>query len=114
RPVRRPVPAARPALMPLLPPELRGTPITVDPYIPHGTVRVEYELTLDGLISEVRMRIGSRATAADIAMHVPTVRAMQRYRGFSGRVRILLGQIKTYFPGAPPPPVGSGGGAVQG
>jgi hypothetical protein len=49
-----------------------------------ATVRVYYDN------GKVRIHHGSEATARDIELHMPTVRALRRYEGLSGSIRLLL------------------------
>ena len=51
-----------------------------------ATVRVYYDN------GKVRIHHGSEATARDIGLHMPTVRTLRKYEGFSGSIRILLGR----------------------
>ncbi|MEW5868193.1 MAG: hypothetical protein AB1894_02885 [Chloroflexota bacterium] len=71
-----------------LPERLRSeVPVKVDPDIPGDSVLVHYDIDpKTGLVTNIRMRIGPATTAEMISAHVRTVRMMQRYAGFSGRV----------------------------
>jgi hypothetical protein len=81
--------------------------VTVDPHLPGRTVRVHYNLTPDGLITNVRMRAGPSATPRDIELHLPTARTMLRYSGLAGRVQQLLHQLQRWIGIRGPPPVGT-------
>jgi hypothetical protein len=72
-----------------------------------NAIHVEYDPDFRGGISEVRVWVGPGARPADVAMHVPTIRAMLRYRGFAGQVRTLLRQLAGWLVDRPAPPVGS-------
>jgi hypothetical protein len=100
---------APPELVSALPVELQGkVSVVVDSNLQPGTVRVHYELDANGLVREVSMRVGKEGVKArDIELHVPTARMMNRYRGFSGRVRRLLDQITNWLRLHPNPPIGS-------
>jgi hypothetical protein len=83
-----------------LPSDLAGSlPIVRDTSTDFGatTVRVEYSTDAHGVITDLQLRVGRRATARHIAEHVRTVRTMQRYQGLSGRVRILVERIGAWL-----------------
>jgi len=82
-------------------------PINVDPDLPSNTVRVHYEVDANGLVTDVHMRVGPNASAVDIQLHAQTVRLMQNYSGFSGRIRILKERIGNWISKNGTPPVGS-------
>jgi hypothetical protein len=91
-----------------LPRDLQGkVPINVDPDLPSNTVRVHYEVDANGLVTNVHMRVGPNASAVDIQLHAQTVRLMQNYSGFSGRIRILKERIQNWISKNGEPPVGS-------
>ena len=90
-----------------LPADLAGAlRITVDPSLPEHSVRVEYVVE-NGLVTDISLRVGERATWRNVAEHVGTVRGMQRYQGFSGRVRTWLDRVHGWFTLNPTAPVGS-------
>src|SRR5690606_11401869 len=78
--------------------DLQGRiPVSVDPTLAADTVRVLYDVDpKTGLVSGIRIAAGPRATAADIALHAPTVRLMERYAGFLGRVLLLLERFQAW------------------
>ena len=86
-----PAPDPRAAALALaLPAGLReGSFVTPDPDLPGRTVRVE-PLRIGNQIVGVDIRVGPGATPLDIALHAPTVHAMQKYRGVLGDVRRVL------------------------
>ncbi|MEQ8999927.1 MAG: hypothetical protein RID53_25865 [Coleofasciculus sp. B1-GNL1-01] len=91
-----------------LPNDLQGkVAINVDPDLPSHTVRVHYDVDANGLVTNVHMRVGSDASAVDIQLHTQTVRLMQRYSGFSGRIRLLKERIQNWISKNGTPPVGS-------
>lgn len=70
------------------------------------TVRVEYTFR-NGVITDIQLRVGRNANFRHIAEHVRTVRAMQRYQGISGRVRLLREKVLAWFRLHPDVPPGS-------
>jgi hypothetical protein len=70
------------------------------------TVRVEYTVER-GVITDIRLRVGPDVNFLHIAEHVRTVRIMQRYQGFSGRVRVLLERVGAWLKLHPDAPLGS-------
>jgi hypothetical protein len=86
-----PAPDPRAAALALaLPAGLReGSFVTPDPDLPGRTVRVEPR-RIGNRIVGVDIRVGPGATPLDIALHAPTVHAMQKYRGVLGDVRRVL------------------------
>jgi hypothetical protein len=91
-----------------LPSDLQGRiPVEVDPNLNGNTVRVHYDVDADGLITNIHIRAGLAATPLDIQLHVGTIRTMQRYMGFGGRVRNLLNRIRGWITKNGDPPVGS-------
>ncbi|MGF1486084.1 MAG: hypothetical protein ACFBSE_03110, partial [Prochloraceae cyanobacterium] len=80
-----------------LPPNLRGdVPISVDSSLDDNTVRVYYRAK-NGLIGDIEIVAGSRASAVEIKLHVTTVRLMRTYSGLLGRIRRLSRQILAWF-----------------
>lgn len=95
--VRAPTDAALAAELPL---DLRGRlPVHRGPPPDGNEVRVHYVRDRLGLISEVFVRAGPAATARDVALHADTVRLMERYRGFSGAVRVFFERLSAYLGG---------------
>ena len=87
-----------------LPADLAGIDLQVDtsPDFGSRTVRVEYTVE-GGVITDIRLRVGRRAGAREVAEHVRTIRSMQRYQGVGGRVRVLLERVTRWIglhPGA--------------
>jgi hypothetical protein len=76
-----------------LPADLQNT-LVVD-YSLHGdTIKAEYKLDpATGLISEIRLRCSPDARPASVALHTETIRTMQKYQGFSGRVRQAISWV---------------------
>ncbi|NJO78628.1 MAG: hypothetical protein HC827_08900 [Cyanobacteria bacterium RM1_2_2] len=100
-------PTQDPRLLDGLPPDLRDQiPIHVDPTLTGNTVRVHYTRE-NGVITNIHMRVGPNATQRDIELHVQTARMMQRYSGFSGRIRMLKERIQNWVSRNGEPPVGS-------
>lgn len=69
--------------------------------------RVVYKTSADGLITDVQIQIGERASAADVNTHVAIAKIMLRYSGVGGRVRRLAARFAALFTGVNPPQVGS-------
>ncbi|MDX1908575.1 MAG: hypothetical protein SF053_16175 [Bacteroidia bacterium] len=68
--------------------------LVIDDKLQGDTAKAEY--TLDpatGLISEITLRCSPDARPATVALHTETVRTMQKYQGFSGRVRQAISWI---------------------
>jgi hypothetical protein len=96
-----------PRLLDGLPPDLRDQiPIHVDPTLTGNTVRVHYTRE-NGVVTSIHMRVGPNATQRDIELHVQTARMMQRYSGFTGRIRMLKERIQNWISRNGEPPVGS-------
>jgi hypothetical protein len=87
-------------------PKSLGVDVHIDPKLKGtATVRVEYEQNpLTREITEVRMVCGDHASPADIRAHVATARAMLRYKGLSGKVRLLLHDLGKLVGSKAPPP----------
>jgi uncharacterized protein (DUF2267 family) len=70
-----------------LPPDLQKI-FVVDPTLQGDHVEVRYEIDpATGLIGEITVHSSPDARPATVALHAETVRTMQRYQGFEGRVR---------------------------
>ena len=101
-------PDAEQTLTAALPRDLQDrVPVNVDPDLPGNTVRVHYEVDSNGLVTNIHMRVGPDASTVDVQLHAQTVRLMQRYSGFSGRIRILKDRIQNWISKNGVPPVGS-------
>ena len=87
------------ALAETLPQHMReGTFVTADPDLPGRSVEVQ-PLRIGDQIVGVEMRVGPDATPLDIALHLPTVRTMRRYRGLLGEVRAALDTLAVTLTG---------------
>lgn len=89
-----------PALRRGLPTDLAGSlPIVRDTSPDFGTttVRVEYTVDTRGVITDIQLRVGRDVSFRHIAEHVRTIRSMQRYQGFSGRVRVLIDRVVAWL-----------------
>jgi len=76
-----------------LPPEMRNL-ARIDKTLEGNDVRVDYQIDeKTGLISDIRIRCSADARPETVGMHADTVRAMQKYQGFSGRVRLAIADI---------------------
>jgi hypothetical protein len=70
-----------------LPPDLQKI-FSVDPTLEGDHVEVRYEIdTATGLIGDITVHSSPDARPATVALHAETVRTMQKYQGFEGRVR---------------------------
>ena len=88
-------------LMRALPNDLQGkVRIVVDESLNDGTVRAYYK-------PDVYIKVGKNATAADLELHIPTVRTLQRYAGLTGKIRALIERITNWIKRNGEPPVGS-------
>ena len=77
------------SLVDALPSDLRGAVnITFDESLSGSTVRVYYQ--------PIEIRVGN-ATAADIELHVPTIKTLQRYSGLTDKVRALIERITNWI-----------------
>lgn len=91
----------------VLPEELRNRiPVVLDSNLTGRTVRVEYTRSLGGL-ADIRILAGPDAQAIDIILHTPTVQAMHRYTGLSGRAVVLIERLQFWINKRGKPPVGS-------
>ena len=70
-------------------------------------VHVEYTRGAFGLVTDVAIRAGAKANAIDIKNHVDTVRAIQRYMGIIGGIRLLLTKFEGFRRLYGEPPFGS-------
>jgi DNA-binding transcriptional MerR regulator len=70
--------------------------VFVDATLGEGDVLVRYQ-TKNGVVTDVHIAVGTKATAADIRQHRATAEYIQRYSGLTGRARILLDQIRNWF-----------------
>ncbi|HEY0334518.1 MAG TPA: hypothetical protein VGC74_12540, partial [Stenotrophomonas sp.] len=76
-----------------LPPEMRKL-VSIDDKLEGNDVRVDYKIDdKTGLITEIRVRCSPDARPTSVALHAETVQAMQKYQGFSGRVKLALADI---------------------
>ncbi|WP_313341534.1 DUF4157 domain-containing protein [Stenotrophomonas sp.] len=76
-----------------LPPDLREL-ARIDDTLEGNDVRIDYDINeKTGQITDIRIRCGPDARPETVGMHADTVRAMQKYQGFSGRVRLAIADI---------------------
>jgi hypothetical protein len=77
-----------------LPTDLRDK-LVVDPTLEGDTVHVDYTVDpASRLISEIHVRCGPDARPGTVALHTGTVRTMERFQGFSGRVQQALNLLR--------------------
>jgi hypothetical protein len=68
--------------------------LVVDESLHGDTVKAEYKLDpKTGLISEIRLRCSPDARPNSVKLHTETLRTMQKYQGFSGRVRQAISWV---------------------
>ncbi|MCW3819197.1 hypothetical protein ONA91_32625 [Micromonospora sp. DR5-3] len=75
-----------------LPEDLRRLAV-IDDSLTGNRVTVEWVPDESGLVGEIKIRISPEATPRMVALHEATVRTMQKYQGFLGRVRVALARI---------------------
>lgn len=76
-----------------LPTDLRRL-ASIDPALEGNDVRVDYDINeKTGQITDIRIRCSPDARPETVGMHADTARAMQKYQGFSGRVRLAISDI---------------------
>ncbi|HEX2642154.1 MAG TPA: DUF4157 domain-containing protein, partial [Thermoanaerobaculia bacterium] len=92
-----------PDLLKSLPKDVAGKiPAVHNPDLPAGTVRLVYEIDpATGVITELRMEIGPGTSEMIVAAHGRTAQTMLRYKGLSGRVRLLYEQVSAWISGNP-------------
>lgn len=85
-----------------LPEDLQRLRLDVDPSpdFPATSIHLEYTV-VDGLITDIRLRVGRQARVSDLQAHVPTIRTMQTYQGLAGRVRVTLERVSSWLAGNP-------------
>ena len=82
-----------------LPSDLQGkVKIVVDESLNGGTVRAYYK-------PDLHIKVGTKASVADIQLHVPTVRTLAKYQGLTGKVRALIERIANWIKRNGEPPV---------
>lgn len=54
------------------------------------TVLIEWTPDQDGLVGKITIRAGPETSPGNLRLHIETVRTMQKYQGFSGRIRRAL------------------------
>ena len=71
--------------------------------------KIVYKRGANGLITDVQIQIGEKASAADVKTHAAVAELMLKYSGVGGRVRQLLGRFIDLFasPEAKRPEIGS-------
>lgn len=92
---RRPTPAE---LAAALPEDLRRMAV-MDDTLKGDSVKVDWTSAESGLVGEIKIRISPEALPRTVALHEATVRSMQKYQGFLGRVRVALARITNMLGG---------------
>ncbi|MFL0287314.1 DUF4157 domain-containing protein [Mycobacterium sp. SMC-21] len=73
-----------------LPHDLRDL-MVIDPTLEGDFVQADWDPDPDtGLVTNIRLRVSPDALPSTVRMHADTLRTMQKYQGFSGRVRLAL------------------------
>ena len=75
-----------------------GVPVKIDPSLGSG-VSVQFVKTTGGLVAEVRVYTGPKASLGDIAGHAGIVRLLKKFEGVMGGLRKLLLAIKEKWTG---------------
>jgi hypothetical protein len=57
------------------------------------TVVIDWTPDQHGLVGEITIKVGPETTPGMLRLHIETVRTMQKYQGFSGRIRRALAWI---------------------
>ncbi len=76
---------------------LRDVGVYEDPGIGDRSIRINYETDAWGGVTDIRIHIGRQASVADFHTHVAVARQMSRYRGISGRIRVLINRFARLF-----------------
>ncbi|WP_406409328.1 DUF4157 domain-containing protein [Streptomyces sp. NBC_01643] len=92
---RRPTPAE---LINALPEDLRKMAV-IDDTLKGDSVKIDWTPDKSGLVGEIKIRISPDALPRTVALHEATVRSMQQYQGFLGRVRVALARITNMLGG---------------
>ena len=86
-----------------------GTPVEVDPTIPHGEVRVVPEVGPLGIVTGVKIVVGRGASVAAVIAHIPSLYQKQRLVGLAGSARRIVAAVKRLLAGGGTLPVTSRG-----
>jgi hypothetical protein len=92
---RRPTPKE---LIDALPEDLRKFAV-IDENLKGDSVKIEWEPDKSGLVGEIKIKISPDALPNTVRLHTETVRTMQKYQGFLGRVRVALARISNMLGG---------------
>ncbi len=60
-------------------------------------MKVRYEIGHDGVIKEIFIEAGINADVTLLKQHIPTIRSLQKYQNFSGKVRSLLIKLNNLY-----------------
>jgi hypothetical protein len=78
-----------------LPSDLRNLFVFGD--VEGDAARIDWTPDADGLVGKIEIHAGSETTPEMLRLHVETVRTMQKYQGFAGRIRRALSWIAEVF-----------------
>ncbi|WP_437729015.1 eCIS core domain-containing protein [Sorangium sp. So ce861] len=81
--------------------------VPVDRVANSGDVKIVYDVSALGGITNVRLQVGERASLSTVMHHEATLRAMRRYEGVTGSLRSLLERVQAYVRGGGRIPPGS-------
>lgn len=106
--------AAQPAVFKPSKTQMRGVPESLQGKVAvvegmGKDARVVYKRAKNGLITDVQIQIGEKASAADVKTHAAVAELILKYSGVGGRMRRLLGRFIDLFAGpeAKRPEIGS-------
>jgi len=65
----------------------------------NSEMKVRYEISDDGVIEKIFIEAGLDADLNLLKQHLPTIKLLQRYQNFSGKIRILLRRMYNLYMG---------------
>lgn len=86
---------------------VRVEPLTLGGDIGRGDVRITYDVSALGGITNVRVRVGPDASLSMVMHHERTLAAMRRYEGVTGSLHNLLERVRAWKTGGGHIPPGS-------
>ena len=97
RPIEDRKPTAK-ELIEALPEDLRKLAV-IDPDLKGDSVKIKWTPDESGLVGKIEIRISPKALPRTVELHADTVRTLQKYQGFLGRVRVALARITNMLGG---------------